>query len=326
MCVSEHTGESISADGKSPLKGKSNREKGVEMKLQKWFSIGLVFCFLLAAGIPAGSVVATPGENSTGQEGGPASIPQAPAGNPADMAAAITENPAWITGSGFQVSSNVAASDVFTAPLTFFPSGSDAEYAVLTTGNVGSIPTVGAFASTSWGTGPVRGDTDFDVTIWEIDLDVPAGVDCLSFDFQFLSEEFPDFLGTEYNDAFIAELDTSDWTTSGSTITAPHNFAFDMDGNVISINSVVGLAADNGAGTAFNDNDGAMDGGATILLTARTPIDPGAHTLFLSIFDQGDNIYDSAVFLDNLEIYAGGFGCTAGVVGDEHVFLPLIIK
>ena len=40
--------------------------------------------------------------------------------------------------------------------------------------------------------------------------------------------------------------------------------------------------------------------GATRLLRASTKITPGRHRLYLSIFDQGDRIYDSAVFLDNL--------------------------
>ena len=41
--------------------------------------------------------------------------------------------------------------------------------------------------------------------------------------------------------------------------------------------------------------------GATALLTARVPVAVGsAHSLYLTIFDQGDAILDSAVFLDNL--------------------------
>jgi hypothetical protein len=35
-------------------------------------------------------------------------------------------------------------------------------------------------------------------------------------------------------------------------------------------------------------------------VTTKTPITPGAHTIFLSIFDQGDSIYDSVVMLDRL--------------------------
>ena len=43
----------------------------------------------------------------------------------------------------------------------------------------------------------VRGDTDYDVAILRIDLNVPAGVNCLSsFDFRYLSEEYPEFVNT----------------------------------------------------------------------------------------------------------------------------------
>lgn len=41
--------------------------------------------------------------------------------------------------------------------------------------------------------------------------------------------------------------------------------------------------------------------GATLPLVARTPVVPGAtNVLFLTLFDQGDDIFDSAVFVDNL--------------------------
>ncbi len=52
-----------------------------------------------------------------------------------------------------------------------------------------------------------------DVVIMRIDLRVPKGHDCLSFDFRFLSEEFPEFVNDDFNDAFIAELGTSNWST-----------------------------------------------------------------------------------------------------------------
>ena len=51
--------------------------------------------------------------------------------------------------------------------------------------------------------------------------------------------------------------------------------------------------------SAFNARGTTYDG-ATRLLRASTPVTPGRHHLYLSIFDQGDRIYDSAVFLDNL--------------------------
>ena len=116
-------------------------------------------------------------------------------------------------------------------------------------------------------------DTDLDVTILKIDLAVPEGANCLSFDFKFLSDEFPEWVNTEYNDAFIAELGTSTWTTSGSTISAPDNFAFDPSGDVISINS--------SGNTAMSDTEasGTTYDGATPRLSAATQVTPGAHSL-----------------------------------------------
>jgi hypothetical protein len=99
-------------------------------------------------------------------------------------------------------------------------------------------------------------------------------------------------VGSAFNDAFIAELDTSDWTTSGSVISAPNNFAFDPQGKVISINSTgeAAMSAANAASTTYD--------GATALLQASKTVTPGSHSLFLSIFDQGDEDYDSAVMVD----------------------------
>ena len=74
----------------------------------------------------------------------------------------------------------------------------------MSSGTAGVTGPQSFFASTSLG-GTVRGALD--VTILQIDLDVPAGRNCLSFDFRFLSEEFPGFVGGSVNDAFVAELD-----------------------------------------------------------------------------------------------------------------------
>ena len=57
------------------------------------------------------------------------------------------------------------------------------------------------------------------------------------------------------------------------------------------IEPLAARAAD-AAGTTYD--------GATPRLRASTPISPGRHAVYLSIFDQGDAIYDSIVFLDRL--------------------------
>jgi Ca2+-binding RTX toxin-like protein len=65
---------------------------------------------------------------------------------------------------------------------------------------------------------------------------------------------------------------------------------------VISVNStgVTAMSLANAAGTTYD--------GATALLSATSQVSPGPHSLYLSIFDQGDQLVDSAAFVDNLRI------------------------
>jgi hypothetical protein len=173
-------------------------------------------------------------------------------------------------------------------------------YAVLSTGDAvqsDQPDQTGVFPSEDDGgaTAPEgRGDTARDTTVLTIPINVPAGANCLSFDFRFLSEEYPEFLNSSFNDAFIAELDSSTWVSSGSVINGLENdFALDATGAPLTVNSAqAGLSAPNAAGTPY--------GGASAPLRAKTVVTPGAHTVILSILDLNDNAYDSAVFADAL--------------------------
>ena len=243
---------------------------------------------------------------------------------PLAMAAALFEDQSLITAASYTTIADPAQTAVFNTPLAGFPKGSDANFAVMSTGNTASIPIPDSHASTNYAGGLIRGNSDYDVVILKIDFNVPAGMNCLTFQFIFLSEEYPNYVGTQFNDAFIAELDTSNWTTSAGTITAPNNFAT-VDGANVSVNSLPMNAA-NGAGTAF-DSAGFGSGGASTLgyLAAQSPLAPGLHSLYLSIFDQSDHILDSVVFLDNL-ILNNSTSCTRGILGVNRLFLPLIVR
>jgi hypothetical protein len=176
------------------------------------------------------------------------------------------------------------------------------QFAILTTGdahlaNQPQVLTLSGAPSVNLGGGNVgRGNSDHDVSILKVDFTVGARMNCLSFDFRFLTSEFvPGFQGVLYNDAFIAELDTSDWSTNGTTITANHNFAFDPQGHVISVHATQNTSMSQAPSDVIY-------AGATPVLTATTPVSVGDHSLYLSIFDHHDNILDSAVFVDNLII------------------------
>jgi len=236
------------------------------------------------------------------------------------LARAAVADPSIVVGAAYTaLPPNGSPVAVATDSLASFPT-SGGDYAILTTGDATLAPTANTSESSGADVGgaPVRGNTDFDVVVLRIDLDVPASANCLvGMDFRFLSEEYPEYVGTRYNDAFIAELDRSTWRTSGvSDIVAPDNFAFDPQGNPITINAAgaTSMTSVNAGGTTYD--------GATPLLTAATPITPGPHTLYLSIFDQGDHIYDSAVFVDNLRFGRVGnvtTDCKPGAeLADEH--------
>jgi len=212
----------------------------------------------------------------------------------AALAAAMVREPAQLTGAAFVTVPASGTPHGTSVALDDFPTNGST-FAVLTSGDA----SLADDANTSPGSGVdlngpnVRGDSDFDVTVLRLDLMAPAGANCLRLDLAFYSEEYPEFVGS-YNDAFIAELDGSTWSTSGQDITAPDNFAFDATGDVISVNSsgATSMSAADAAGTTYD--------GATVLLRAGTQVAPGSHSLYLSIFDQGDGILDSAVFLDHV--------------------------
>lgn len=214
------------------------------------------------------------------------------------LANALISDASVLTSAGFDaVPGSGTPHGAGDSALTSFPTDGST-FAILTSGDAGLAddPNTSGGSGANLGGGNARGNTDYDVTILRLGLDVPAGANCVTFDFQFLSDEYPEWVGSAFNDAFIAELDSSTWTTSGSTISAPNNFAFDPSGNVVSINSSgpIAMTPANAAGTTYD--------GATPLLSAATQVSPGAHTLYLSIFDQGDQILDSAVFLDALHV------------------------
>lgn len=135
-----------------------------------------------------------------------------------------------------------------------------------------------------------------DVVTLRIDMNVPSTHNCLRIDFQFLSEEYPNFVGGSFNDAFIAEVDTTTWSVSGGTVNAPNNFAY-APGNVpISVNSVP-MSPPPAQPTPFE--------GASQMYSSQTGLSPpgGPHSLYLTIFDVSDSSYDTAALVDHLQTF-----------------------
>jgi hypothetical protein len=191
-------------------------------------------------------------------------------------------------------------------------------YAVLSTGDATVSDQPGKSTSADDGGTPTptggHGDSNYDTTILSLGrVSVPTGMTCLSFNFRFLSADYPSGLTSPYNDAFIAEVapnstGQSQWLAMGTTIQKlDQDFAVTSDGKPIMVKStgVATMSPAEAAGTPY--------AAATAPLRAQVPVTPtDILALFFSIFDHGNATGDSAVFIDQL-----GFTnatCSTGVV------------
>jgi hypothetical protein len=246
-------------------------------------------------------------------------IPVAPTDDGAmTLGASMMSDPAQLTGAKFVLSpaAEYSPTGVVSTPLGGMPSDGPG-FGILTDGDATLADLVPGTGIVSVGDGPtppapVRGQHDYDTTVLRLDLDVPADANCLRLDVKFFSEEYPGFTAQPVGDTFLAELDDDTWTTTSTGVVAPDDFATAPDGGVLSpeLTGSLALTADNAAGTTY--------GGATPLLTATTPVTPGQHELYLSVFEWGDpGGYDSAALVDAVRLVHVAepvAGCRRGAV------------
>ena len=162
-----------------------------------------------------------------------------------------------------------------------------------------------------------------DVIDLKLTIKVPANAKGISFDFNFLSGEWPEYVCTTFNDSFIAYLKSNAFNNGKAD-----NISVDSKKNPVSVNhgffdrcSPMNLSCFNFPpnyqacaggdaelkGTGFYDPQdscfsGQTDsgGGGTGWLTTKAPVQPGETiTLEFMIWDTGDSAYDSSVLLDN---------------------------
>ncbi len=180
-----------------------------------------------------------------------------------------------------------------------------------------------------------------DMSELTLKLKVPQNAKSLSFNFSFFSAEYPEWVCTEYNDRFLAILESSalDPTKLPATqckagaAVPTCNISFDDKSQPVSINNGffdICVSASGGSGTgAFTNvctkptsllnktgyeemrvsqggsqfpNQVKMAGGATGWLNTKAPVKPGETiTLRFLVLDEGDANLDSAVLIDNFK-------------------------
>jgi hypothetical protein len=159
-----------------------------------------------------------------------------------------------------------------------------------------------------------------DYTEIRMSLLVPTNARSFSFDFVFLTSEYPEYSCSDYNDTFIAWLKSQAYDG---------NISFDGSHNTIQVNSAffgadpaelagtgyevlvqddpfgggcsfAGLGQPRAGCTRPNVGSTCTVGGTTGWLTTTAPVTPGEMVdLTFSIFDEGDGILDSMVIIDN---------------------------
>jgi hypothetical protein len=218
---------------------------------------------------------------------------------PEDLATAIDVDPAILIAASF--SGNIEAAAIFPDPTglvdstgAFLNPIAGDTYLILSTGvadNIFGDPS--DFESTDFGLVAPDGSRDLaSLTLTLIVPGTPGAPNTLSFNFRFMSEEYPEWVGTQYNDFFRVFLTTPSGT---------QQIAFDTNGNPINVNNNFFDPAIYPAGTKF-------DGTTPLLTTMATVTGGDIITLTFEVADMGDNIYDTAVFIDNLRFSEGGEG------------------
>jgi len=129
-------------------------------------------------------------------------------------------------------------------------------------------------------------------------IQVPRNANALTYDFNFMSAEFPTYVCTAYDDTFLAMLHSEQFDG---------NISFDDAGRPVTINvgffdvCNTGLGP-NCAGAAELAGTGFDTYGGTGWLHTIAPVTPGETiTLTFHLFDEGDSILDSLVLLDNVQ-------------------------
>ena len=145
---------------------------------------------------------------------------------------------------------------------------------------------------------------------------VPTNALTMSFDSNFFSYEFPDFVCSEYNDTYVVIMTPA---PAGEPATANDNIAFDSKGNIISVNAGFLQVCDTsvapagytcpegpakligtgfGIDTTMDENHASSDWLTTTVSVAALAGKDA--TLLFAIWDSSDGVLDSTVLVDNV--------------------------
>jgi len=232
--------------------------------------------------------------------------------NGEDLALAILHNSSWLISSSYTDTdpSGHRQAAVLSSLGVMQPTDNDT-FALLSTGIAGvNIITTNqeepGDERGTWFSGGKYGYPRDEATL-TMTLQVPPYMHYLYYDVQFFSAEYPEYVGTQYNDKLTITVDSPSKGTS--------TYIFDVNSGyfVLDSNNIPGTGFDVFA-TSGNPNNVDLldrtprtpgaDAGASDLLQIgglSHPVSPNEQiTVTIDIKDAGDNLFDSGAFIDNL--------------------------
>ena len=233
--------------------------------------------------------------------------------NGEDLALAILKNSSWLVSSSYSDCDQYGYSQsaVLSNLGTMYPTHGST-FALLSTGIAGTdIITTDeeepGDERGSWFAGGGYGYPRDEATLTLI-LQVPEYMHYLYYDVQFFSSEYPEYVGTQYNDKLTITVNSPSEGIS--------NYVFDVNSGYFLLDSKAlddtgfDIFARSGypGGVDWVDTyerQYGADAGASDLIQIggmNHPVSPNEQiTVTFNIKDCGDNLFDSAAFIDNLE-------------------------
>ena len=245
-----------------------------------------------------------------------------------DIALAILHDPSTLISSHYEDSdrTNQFRQRAILSSLGILSPTDGDTFVILSTGIAGATPVTtnsqdpGSERGTWFGRMSPGPKGPFDYAKLILNLRVPPGMHNVSFDLQFFSMEYPDYVGTIYNDKINVTV------ISPSKGTMYYQFDVNSGYFVLKSRDIPGTGFDLFAvkwswwqhkwvptspwGVDYETTTPywSDDAGASALITNVFPVSPNENiTIIFRIQDEGDNIFDSAVFIDNIRFSGYGF-------------------
>jgi pimeloyl-ACP methyl ester carboxylesterase len=280
------------------------KQLGGHMRLQRWL-IGVIIFSLLSSALPTsaqdgGSKGASAQDIADRQALAQSGLYNYPSGaltaaaivpldatQALDIASAVV-NDAVYTG-------NASAAAILNSFGVIQPN-KGSSFVLLSSGVAGAGQTE---PGTSFGTPGLVG---FDLAQLTLKLNVAQSVSTITFDYNFFTAEFPDYVGTIFNDTFQAFITDKNGKREVARASVNSSAFYAASGSVTG-GTGFHLFTPNPSGVDTSFGSGLPDAGATRFQSAAFQVESdGVVTLEFVIEDRGDGILDSAVLLDNVNV------------------------